>query len=258
MARYKLTLAYDGSGFAGSQRQAATRGRTVQGELEKALKKLGWTGRSVILAGRTDTGVHATGQVASVDLHWSHSESDLQRALNAALPGDLAVWSAEVAEDDFHPRFDATARTYRYRLFCQPNRDPLRERLAWRVQPAVDPTALTQAAALLIGMHDFSAFGSPTTPKGTTVRTVMQAGWLQTAADEWQFEVQADAFLYRMVRRMVFIQVAVAQGKVPAEAIAKTLAQPVPATSRSGLPSGLAPAHGLTLIAVTYRESVVQ
>lgn len=252
MARYKLTLAYDGSGFAGSQRQAATRGRTVQGELEKALTKLGWTGRSVILAGRTDTGVHATGQVASVDLHWSHTAGDLQRALNATLPEDLAVWSAEVADDNFHPRFDATSRIYRYRLFCQPNRDPLRERLAWRVQPAVDPAALAGAAPLLIGTHDFSAFGSPTTPKGTTVRTVMQAGWTETAADEWQFEVQADAFLYRMVRRMVFIQVAVAQGKVPAEFMAEALAGQASGKKRSGLPAGLAPAHGLTLVAVTY------
>ena len=89
MARYQLTLAYDGTDFFGSQRQASK--RTVQGELEKALGKLGWTGRSVILSGRTDTGVHATGQVASADLHWSHSEEDLLRALNAALPPDMAV-----------------------------------------------------------------------------------------------------------------------------------------------------------------------
>lgn len=259
MARYKLTLAYDGSGFAGSQRQASTHKRTVQGELEAALRRtLGWDGRAVIVSGRTDTGVHATGQVAAVDLHWRHTDSDLLRALNAVLPSDMAVKAATMVDDRFHPRFDAVSRCYRYQLFCQPTRDPLRERFAWRVQPAVQTALLAEAAKQLMGMHDFSAFGSPTTPKGTTVRTVMKAGWLQTAADEWQFEVQADAFLYRMVRRMVFIQVAVAQGKVPAEAIAKTLAQQVPAKSRSGLPSGLAPAHGLTLIAVTYRESVVQ
>src|SRR5262247_2567233 len=101
MARYKLTLAYDGSGFAGSQRQASK--RTVQGELENALLKLGWTGRSVVLSGRTDTGVHATGQVASVDLDWSHTESDLIRALNSILPSEVAVWSAEVVDDRFHP-----------------------------------------------------------------------------------------------------------------------------------------------------------
>jgi tRNA pseudouridine38-40 synthase len=258
MARYKLTLAYDGSGFVGSQRQAPARSRTVQGELEKALRKLGWQGRSVLLSGRTDTGVHATGQVAAADLDWSHTESDLVRALNAALPGDVAIWSAEVVDDTFHPRFDATSRCYRYRLFCQPLRDPLRERFAWRVQPAIGPELLAKAAQFLPGTHNFSAFGSPTTPKGTTVRTVKKAMWIQSAADEWQFEVQADAFLYRMVRRMVFVQVAVAQGRVPAEAIPHALAGQLPAGARSGLPPGLAPAHGLTLVEVTYRmrESV--
>ncbi len=251
MARYKLTLAYDGSGFAGSQRQA-TKARTVQGELEMALRKLGWTGRSVILSGRTDTGVHAIGQVAAADLDWSHAESDLVRALNSALAADVAVWSANVVDDKFHPRFDATSRCYRYRLFCQPLRDPIREPYAWRVQPAVNPDLLVTAAKFFPGAHDFSAFGSPTTPKGTTLRTVKKAEWTRTAEDAWQFEVQADAFLYRMVRRIVFVQVAVAQGKVPAEAIAEALAGQASAEKRSGLPSGLAPAHGLTLVEVTY------
>jgi tRNA pseudouridine38-40 synthase len=258
MARYKLTLAYDGSGFAGSQRQIPTYKRTVQGELERALQKLGWTGRSILLSGRTDTGVHATGQVAAVDLHWSHADSDLVRALNSTLPSDIAVRSAQIADDKFHPRFDATSRCYQYRLFCQPIRDPIRERFSWRVWPSFDATLLAHAAKLLIGKHDFSAFGSPTTPRGTTVRTVMKAEWSQVSEAEWQFAVQADAFLYRMMRRMVFIQVTVAQGKLPAEAIAEALAEQVAGKKRSGLPSGLAPAHGLTLVEVTYgkRESV--
>src|SRR5262245_34253680 len=116
MARYQLTLAYDGTDFFGSQRQAKS--RTVQGELEKALNKLGWTGRSVIMSGRTDTGVHATGQVASFDFEWSHTDSDLIRALNAELPTDMAVQKAWMAHGTFHPRFDATSRCYHYRLFC--------------------------------------------------------------------------------------------------------------------------------------------
>jgi len=258
MARYKLTLAYDGSGFAGSQRQAGK--RTVQGELEQALTKLGWTGRSIILSGRTDSGVHASGQVASVDLDWSNSDNRLLRALNSMLPDDISVRSVEVVEDAFHPRFDATSRNYRYKLFCQPIRDPLRERFAWRVQTAVQPKLLAEAAQHLIGTHDFSAFGSPTTPKGTTVRTVMKADWMPIADDdEWQFEVQADAFLYRMVRRMVFIQVVVAQGKLPAEAIADALAKQAEGRKRSAaLPSGLAPAQGLTLVEVRYKELVGQ
>ena len=253
MARYKLTLAYDGSGFVGSQRQAA-KSRTVQGELEKALHKVGWTGRSVLIAGRTDTGVHATGQVASVDLDWSHTDENLLRALNSVLPADMAVRSVEIVDAKLHPRFDATSRRYRYRLFCQPLRDPIRERFAWRVFPAIQGKTLSDAAKPFIGMHDFSAFGSPTTPRGTTVRTVMKAEWTQIAEDEWHFEVQADAFLYRMVRRLVFVQVAVAQGKFPAEVIAHSLAKQTPAEARSGLPSGLAPAHGLTLVEVEYKN----
>lgn len=251
MARYQLTLAYNGTGFFGSQRQVNS--RTVQGELEKALQKLGWTGRSVILAGRTDTGVHAMGQVASVDLYWSHAESDLLKALNAELPADMAVHRVRLVHAKFHPRFDASSRCYRYRLFCQPLRDPLRERFAWRVWPAISSEALANTATLFIGTHDFSAFGSPTTPRGTTVRSVMKAQWMQAEKDEWYFEVQADAFLYRMVRRLVFVQVAVAQGKLSAELVARSLAKQAPAGTRNEkFPSGLAPAHGLTLVEVAY------
>jgi tRNA pseudouridine38-40 synthase len=249
MARYQVILAYDGTHFLGSQRQANS--RTVQGELEKALCKLGWSNRSVLIAGRTDTGVHASGQVAAFDLEWSHADDDLLRALNANLPADLAVRETRVAAEDFHPRFDAVSRRYRYRLFSQPIRDPLREKLAWRTWPTVDGALLAQTASLLTGMHDFAAFGSPTSPKGTTVRTVMKAEWRPVEKDEWQFEIQADAFLYRMVRRLVFVQVAIAQGKAPADAVAGFLAGQAVGSVKE-LPAGLAPAHGLTLVEVTY------
>jgi tRNA pseudouridine38-40 synthase len=208
----------------------------------------------VILSGRTDTGVHASGQVASVDLDWSHAESDLLHALNAELPVDMAVHQVRMVHAKFHPRFDAISRCYRYRLFCQSLRNPIRETFAWRVWPAINSEVLAGTASLFLGTHDFSAFGSPTTPTGSTVRTVMKAQWMQAcdARDEWLFEVQADAFLYRMVRRLVFVQVAVAQGKASAEAVARSLAEPAAARTRSGIPAGLAPAHGLTLVEVTY------
>jgi tRNA pseudouridine38-40 synthase len=252
MARYQLTLSYDGTDFFGSQRQVKP--RTVQGELENALRKLGWSGRSILISGRTDTGVHATGQVVSFDLDWSHTDSDLVRALNSALPADMAVRDARVVHDKFHPRFDATSRRYRYRLFCQSFRDPLRERFAWRVWPEMNEDVLASSAKVFLGTHDFSAFGSPTTPKGTTMRTVMKAEWTQPEKDgAWHFNVQADAFLYRMVRRLVFVQVTVAQGKCSVETIARSLAKQVSAgTGSEKIPAGLAPAHGLTLIEVTY------
>src|SRR5258708_30704128 len=130
MARYKLILAYDGTAFAGSQRQAKR--RTIQGELESALRRLGWTGPSLTLAGRTDAGVHAQGQVAAIDLDWSHSPEKLRDALNACLPFDMVVKTAELADSNFHPRYDATSRLYRFRLFCKPVRDPLREQFTCR------------------------------------------------------------------------------------------------------------------------------
>jgi tRNA pseudouridine38-40 synthase len=263
MAHYQVILAYDGAGFVGSQRQAKS--RTVQSELEKALRKLGWSGRSVLFAGRTDTGVHASGQVAAFDLDWQHAESDLLRALNASLPVDMAAREVRLAPPKFHPRFDATSRRYRYRLFCQPVRDPLREKYAWRVWPQVAGEALQEVAPLFVGQHDFAAYGTPPRAGSSTVRSVMNASW-QAKADEWHFEVQADAFLYRMVRRLVFVQVAVAQGKVSAGVVAGSLAgQAVGAVLSSSedavlrqaqdweqLPAGLAPAHGLTLVEVTY------
>lgn len=265
MARYQVILAYDGAGFAGSQRQTSTtlspgtsttlsptrRKRTVQGELEDALRKLGWKGRSVLLAGRTDSGVHATGQAAAFDLDWPHTDDDLLHALNANLPADLAAQAARIVPPTFHPRFDALSRRYCYRLFCQPVRHPLREKTAWRVWPAVDGEVLQATAALFIGRHDFAAYGSPPRAGSGTVRTVMQSAW-KRLEDEWQYEVQADAFLYRMVRRLVFVQVAAAQGKLPAEAVARSLAGQAEAWKRGALPAGLAPAHGLTLVEVCY------
>jgi len=250
MARYQVILAYDGTDFVGSQRQAK-KSRTVQSELERALHKLGWSGSSVLLAGRTDTGVHATGQVAAFDLDWGHTDGDLLNALNANLPADMASRDVRIAPPKFHPRFDASSRRYRYRLFCQRVRDPLRERFAWRAWPELDGEALHKVASLFVGQHDFASYGTPPRAGSSTVRTVMNASW-QTKDDEWYFEVQANAFLYRMVRKLVFVQVAVAQGKVSVESVAKSLAEQVEDQEGNGLPSGLAPAHGLTLVEVTY------
>lgn len=256
MARYQLILAYDGAAFAGSQRQASNarsrtgKGRTVQGELELALRGLGWHGRSVMLAGRTDAGAHASGQVAAADIEWPHGPDALRDALNARLPFELVVRHAEQADARFHPRFDARSRRYRYKLFCQHVRDPLRERFAWRVWPEFDPALLQQTALLFLGRHDFGAFGSAPGNKGGTERTVVLSEWHPgETGGNWQFDVAADAFLYRMVRRLVFVQVAVAQGRCSREAVLKALDH---GSAISGLPAGLAPAHGLELMQVDY------
>jgi tRNA pseudouridine38-40 synthase len=253
MARYQIILAYDGTGFLGSQRQASS--RTAQSELEKALRKLGWHGQTVYLAGRTDTGTHASGQVAAFDLDWGHSLEKLQDALNAHLPRDMAVHEVKVAADNFHPRFDASSRCYRYRLFCAGVRNPLRERYAWRVWPAV--TDLAPLANIWLGTHDFAAFGTPPRSGGSTVRTVMSAGW-QQQDDEWIFEIQADAFLYRMVRRLVYAQVAVGQVRLSSKTLVRALDErsDVRQEAQSQIPASLAPASGLTLVEVRYDNLV--
>jgi tRNA pseudouridine38-40 synthase len=243
MERYKVILAYNGAAFSGMQRQA--NGRSVQAAVEAALRKLGWRDRSLLVAGRTDAGVHASRQVVAFDLEWKHPAASLLKALNAELPEDVAAQAVSAAADDFHPRFDAKARRYSYRLYCQPQRDPLREPLAWRVWPTPQLRRLNAAAKELRGEHDFAAFGTPPQQGGSTVRRVLSAGWRKTAEDEFVFEVKANAFLYHMARRMVSLQVKVGLGEAEPGAVRRAL------RSRERVRQ-LAPAHGLTLVSVDY------
>ena len=244
MERYKVILAYDGTAFKGMQRQRSA--RTVQGELESALRKLCLEGKSILHAGRTDAGVHASGQVVAFDFEWGHDSEALLNALNATLPEDVAARSVSVAAAEFQPRYDAKARRYRYQLFCQAQRAPLRERYAWRVWPPVKLKTMQRASKKLVGTHDFKAFGSPMTMDGPTVRQVMAAEWRQTGEDSFAFEVRANAFLYHMVRRMVGLQVRVGQGLAQSDEVDDAL------NGRMDVVQHLAPAAGLSLVAVEY------
>ena len=246
MERYQVILGYDGTTFGGMQRQTNT--ATIQGELETALRRIGWQGRSVLVAGRTDAGVHASGQVAAFDLDWKHTPQDLCSALNANLPPEIAVQSVEQTGPDFHPRFDAAARTYEYRIICQPVRDPLRERYAWRVWPQPEIGLMQSCAEALTGEHDFSAFGPPPKTGGTTIRKIFSAGW-EPEEDLLSFEVCATAYLYHMVRRMVHLQVEIGLGKRPLLDLLAALKGP-----HTEMIQGLAPANGLFLRKVEYPE----
>lgn len=244
MERYQVILAYDGANFAGFQRQGKR--RTVQGVVEAALGRLGWQGRTILAAGRTDAGVHASGQVITFDLVWQHSPEVLLRALNALLPADAAAQAISIVRADFHPCYDAVERTYRYQVYLRPVREPLLDRIAWRLWPTPATDLLEQAAAFLAGTHNFAAYGTPPRVNGTTVRTITRAAW-SFWAGEMVFEVSANAFLYHMVRRLVYAQVLVAQGRAPLSLISHSL--------ESGDPSlikGLAPPQGLSLVRVTY------
>ena len=249
MARYQVILAYDGTEFTGFQRQAqGKKSRTVQAQVETALRRIGWQGTTILAAGRTDTGVHASGQVIAFDLDWPHGDLALLAALNANLPPDVAAQAAFERRADFHPRYDALWRSYRYRIFCKSLRDPLRERYAWRVWPAPELERLQASAKELLGLHDFSAFGSPPHPGGVTQRQVHQAGW-QAQADEITFEITANAFLFRMVRHLVGLQVSIGQGALETAVISQCFQ-----SGSRNLAKPLAPSQGLYLVQVAYPE----
>jgi tRNA pseudouridine38-40 synthase len=244
MVRYQAILAYDGTEFQGFQRQAQA--RTVQGVVESALQKLDWQGSTLLAAGRTDTGVHAAGQVIAFDLEWVHSPDDLMRALNANLPSDVAVRQVMPASPTFHPRYDAISRRYRYHIVCEAVRNPLSERYAWRVWPVLDLSRLQDTASRLVGSHDFVAFGKPAGSGSRTVRTVTRAVWFQEGP-YLVFEIVSRAFLYHMVRRLVSFQVDIAQGRHEIGELIAALDEP-----EGEMIPGLAPAHGLVLKEVCY------
>lgn len=246
LERYKVTLAYDGTLFFGLQRQGQD--RTVQLEVETALRQLNWQGRTILSAGRTDSGVHASGQVIAFDMEWPHGLQALHLALNAKLPRDVSVKAVEVAPADFHPRYDASARCYRYQILFAPYRDPLRDRYTWRVWPPCEVDRLEAAARLLHGTHDFAAFGTPPRPGGSTIRTVFQAQWQPQEEGIVWFEVTANAFLYHMVRKMVLAQTLVGQQRLSIEQLTEAVEKAAP------LPPGLAPPQGLILKEVFYGQ----
>ncbi len=243
--RVRAVVAYDGTDYGGFQRQRNA--PTIQAELESALREITGHPTRILAAGRTDAGVHAIGQVIAFDVAWRHGPEALQRALNARLPRSIAVREVAVASPTFHPRYDARRRAYRYTIYRDAVRHPLRERYALHVAKPLDLEAMREAAALLLGEHDFHAFGSP--PQGEkSVRTLFRADWLE--AESWlHFEIEANAFLYRMVRMIVGTLLRVGEGRLSAEAVAEILR----ARDR-GRAGPAAPAKGLTLTAVFYDE----
>lgn len=244
--RFAATVAYDGTAYHGFQRQKSA--PTIQLRLEDALAVLAGQPASVIGAGRTDAGVHAIGQVVAFDLEWKHDPGSLRNALNANLPPDIAVWEVWPARDGFHPRFDALSRSYEYRLYVAPIRDPFSDRLAWRLASDIDSEAVKAAAAHLAGKQDFITFGTP--PRGeNSVRTVLEATWQDEGEGRHRFTITADAFLYRMVRTTVATLVQVGQRQMTSDDFRGILA-----ARQRGLAAAPAPAHGLTLVAVTYSE----
>jgi len=243
--RVRATIAYDGTAYHGFQRQSPDREPTIQGELERALEQVTRQPTAILGAGRTDAGVHAGGQVIAFDTTWRHPLTDLHRALNAVVPDDIAAQDMSEAAASFHPRYDARSREYRYTIYQAPLRHPLHRRYALHVPDALAAEAMRAAARSLIGEHDFAAFGQATTGE-STVRTLHR---LEVRSDlPWiTVDLEADGFLYRMVRSVVGTLLEVGRGRIPPERVAGILES----RDRSQA-EATAPPHGLCLMRVNY------
>lgn len=258
----KLTLAYDGAGFAGWQRQAGL--RTVQEVVETAMGAIEGRPVAVAGAGRTDAGVHALGQVATARIAGRHAPATYQRALNAKLPEDVRVLAAEEADAGFHARFSPSTKTYRYTIWNSRTPPLVARHIVWHVSFALDLAAMRDAAAAVVGTHDFGAFRARGSRVKSSTRTIftsavtvrpVSAGW---PVDEGRtgsglpvrlltYEVSGNGFLRQMVRTLAGTLVEVGKGRWPPDEMRRLVAAGV-----RGEAGPTAPAHGLALAEVTY------
>ncbi|HEX2055247.1 MAG TPA: tRNA pseudouridine(38-40) synthase TruA [Nitrospiraceae bacterium] len=244
MATFKVILEYDGTNYAGWQRQLDQ--PTIQAAVEEALAAVAQERIAVVGAGRTDAGVHALGQVASFRTGRSLTQQDWLRAMNALIPKDISVRSVQQVADEFHARYSAIGKLYEYRILNRPERSALERGRAWHLRKQLDITAMNQAATALVGLRDFSSFeGSPT--ENTNPMCRLERLDLHCEGDFIRIEAYADRFLRQMVRAMVGTLVEVGLGSRTADSLAAVLA----AKSRAAA-GQTAPPHGLFLVRVDY------
>jgi tRNA pseudouridine38-40 synthase len=241
----KLTVAYDGTRYVGWQRQAD--GVSIQGLLEDALARFEGGAVTVHGAGRTDAGVHALGQVASAKLSTSHETAGLFRGLNAALPPDVRVIQVEDVADDFHARFSARSKTYRYVVRNAPVVSPFEYQFVWHIPEKLDVRAMQAAAALLVGTHDCACFRSVGNEMKDTTRTITRSDVALVEPGLVRYEVDATGFLRHMVRAITGTLVEVGRGSRTPESIPS-----LQAGRRRADAGATAPPQGLFLVTVKY------
>jgi tRNA pseudouridine38-40 synthase len=247
--RVALLLEYDGTAYGGSQYQANA--PTVQGALERALGSLTGEPIRIAMAGRTDAGVHALGQVASFATTAKHREATIVRALNALLPADISVRAARDVPSGFNPRRGAVSRRYRYTLHLGAVRPALLRRTTWHPGRELNVQAMQEAAKALVGTYDFAAFAPPSEArKRSTVRDLTLAR-LTACREILYFDVEANAFLAHMVRRIVGVLVEVGSGRMTVAEFGELVNVPVP-----GKASRTAPSRGLCLVKVRYESGL--
>ena len=248
--RLQLTVHYDGSEFHGWQLQPAH--RTVQGVLQEALSRLADKPRTVIGSGRTDTGVHASGQVAAVDMPDQWAPAKLLKSLNATLPDDVWIERVREARRDFHPRFDASSRTYTYSVGLDARAaSPFHRRWCWALCEEVDTDLLERAAAVLLGDHSFQSFAKTGQPERGDRCVIAESSW-STIDLGVRFSITADRYLHHMVRYLVGTMVDIARERRDLDDIGRLLA------NEPGLvTSPPAPPQGLFLARVEYPDTVL-
>ncbi len=252
--RIKLTLAYDGAAYHGWQLQPGV--RTVQGELETALSRLADRRVSTIAAGRTDTGVHATGQVVSVDMPENWTAGALRKSLNAILPGDVWVASAEPVPSTFHARKSAIARGYIYRIgLGEGALSPFHHRWCWPIREPLARSILDATAAALTGEHSFRGYAKSGQPERGYRCEVHTARWFDWPGRGLEFRIVADRFLHHMVRYLVGTMADAGRGRRPARDVAELLTGPRPGELETSPP---APASGLFLARVYYHSGELE
>lgn len=251
MKTFRLILEYDGTDFEGWQSQRAP-SRTVQGCLGEALEKITGTRPKIQGSGRTDSGVHAGGQVACCRVETRLDVEELHRALNATLPADLAVQQLDVVSADFDPRRAARSKLYRYCIWNGPHRSPLRARRSTWVREPLDLEAMRQAACALQGTHDFASFQAAGSPVSSTVRTLSRVELRGRSGADLEIDFEGTGFLRYMVRNLTGTLLEVGRGRRDSRDIGRILA------ARSRAEAGrTAPAEGLTLVSVCYDEPLV-